>query len=531
LKLTANRLCLLAAIWIVATANGAFWRMLFQQQGEAAPTPLFIASLCVALVGLNLLLLRLLTPGRLLKPMLTLLLLIAAGTGWFMDTYGVALDSEMLRNVLQTNLAEAADFIGWPLLWRVLWSAVLPAVLIWRAQLPERSIFLATRDYLLGAAAGVALVLAAGLPLYSSYVSYFRTQFAARYLLAPANVVVGSVRLARKSLHANRPHVVVGIDAHRAAAPNAKPLLVLVVVGETARAANFSLGGYARQTNPQLPQRNVMYFTSVHSCGTATAVSVPCMFSDLPREEFDLSHADRRDSVLDILQRAGLSVTWIDNQSGCKKVCDRVPHEKAEGFHPQSCHHGECLDETLLRALDAKLPDISKDSVLLLHAMGSHGPSYHRRVPSEWRRFTPTCDTDRIEHCSDEQIVNTYDNTILYTDYILAGLIDRLQLQAARIDSVLLYVSDHGESLGENGLYLHGQPWLIAPEVQKHVPMLMWLSEGTSERLGVDVQCLRNKRDQPLSHDHLSHTLLGLASVQTALHRPALDMLHGCQHH
>ncbi len=524
---TPNRLCLFLAAWIVLTCNASFWQLLFSVQGSSPRALLFAASLGVALLGLNLLLLRLLSPGWLLRPMLSVLVLLAAAAGWFMDTWGVALDSEMLRNALQTDFAEARDFIGWPLLWRLLWAAGPPLALIWMVSLRVRGPWQVARDWALACLAGVALVFIAGLPLYGHYVSYFRNEAAARYLIAPANVVVGSARLLRKSLQVQGPHVEVGLDARRRA-PSARPLLLVLVVGETARAANFSLGGYARDTNPELARRGVFYFTDVTSCGTATAMSLPCMFSDLPREEFKLGAARRRDSVLDILQRAGVSVRWIENQSGCKGVCDRVPNEKAAPYFPEACRDGECLDETLLHALEAQLAQVTGDSLLVLHAMGSHGPAYHRRVPPSHAPFQPACQTHRIETCSDEAIVNAYDNTIFYADHILAGLIDRLGA-ARHVDPVLLYVSDHGESLGERGLYLHGQPWRLAPAVQKQVPMLLWLPNNSISRLGIDTACLRRSLPQARSHDHLSHTLLGMAGIETKAYRPNLDILANCQ--
>jgi len=528
-KLTANRLCLVVAAWMVATANHTFWQHLFKTQPVSAKGWLFAASLALAMTGATMFLLRLLSPGRALRVMLTLLLVIAAGASWFIDTYGVAIDSDMLRNVVQTNPAEARDFLDWPLLWRIAWQAGIPLVLVWRARLPLDTFGRALRDYVLGALAGLALLFGAGLPLYSSYASYFRNQDVARYFITPANVLVGSVTLVRKTLHGRQPYIKVGEDASRPATVASKPLLVVLVVGETARAANFSLGGYARDTNPLLKQRGVFYFTDVHSCGTATAMSVPCMFSDLPRAEFKLSQADHRDSVLDVMARAGLSVTWVDNQSGCKKVCARVPTEEARRYHPDSCRDGECLDDALLYVLSAKLPQVARDALLVLHAMGSHGPTYFRRVTADHEPFKPICPTERIETCSDEQIVNSYDNSIAYTDFVLAGLIDQLAAQQARVDSVLLYVSDHGESLGEAGLYLHGQPYLIAPDVQKKVPMLMWFSSGAASRLNVDTACLRSHLGAPYSHDNLSHTLLALGNVKSSIYRPALDLLQPCR--
>jgi len=526
--MTANRLCLLVAAWVTLLANGAFWRLLFQVQGGSGRTWLFAASLYIGATGLTLLLMRLLSPGRLLRTGLTVVVLLAAAAGWFMDTYGVALDKEMLRNTFQTNFTEARDFISWSLAWRMLWQAGPPIALVWLAWLPRSTWLESSRDYALGIAAGAALVAVAVLPLYASHVSFFRNEHAARHLLNPANVLIGSAELLQATLRRDRPFEQVGMDARRDTAQADRPLLILVVVGETARAANFSLGGYERPTNPGLQQRDVYYFSNVFSCGTSTAVSLPCMFSDLPRREFNLAKAARRDTVLDILQRAGLSVTWVENQSGCKKTCDRVRQDTAAHYHPPSCSGGECLDEVLLHVLDAKLPAVDRDAVLVMHAMGSHGPAYHRRTTPQATVFTPACATERIETCSDAHIVNAYDNSIVYTDRVLSGLIDRLAAEQ-RVDSLLLYISDHGESLGENGLYLHGQPFLIAPAVQKHVPMLMWFSAHTLQRLRVDAGCLRQRLGEAASHDNLSHTLLGLADVATSARRPELDSLQPCR--
>jgi lipid A ethanolaminephosphotransferase len=533
MNLTANRLCLLVAAWLVLTANVPFWKLLFNSSPGSGSSWLFAFGMALWLLGITLVLVRGLSPGRIIKWSLSLLLLFGAATSWFMETYGVAIDSGMIRNVLQTNFQEARDFLGWPLLWRLIWQAALPIALLWRVHLPVSTWLGALRSYSLGVLAGVALLIGTTLPMYSSFVSFMRNQSVARYLVTPANVVLGSISLVRKARRASQPFVVVGADARRAAAnakpmARAKPLLVVFVLGETARAANFSLGGYARNTNPLLEQKEIYYFGKVRACGTATASAVPCLFSELPRSEFEPAVANHRDTVLDIIQRAGLAVQWIDNQSGCKGVCTRVPTMQASTYHPESCTDGECLDDALLFALDANLQGLKQDSLIVLHAMGSHGPSYHRRVPPEYELFKPICPTERIETCTDAQIVNSYDNSIAYTDYVLAGLIDRLAARQEQVDSVLLYVSDHGESLGENGLYLHGHPYVIAPDVQKDVPLLLWFSAGAKQRMNLDAACLREQMPREFSHDNVSHTLLGLAQVQTSIYRPGLDMLASC---
>ena len=529
--MTPNRLILLVALWITATADHGFWSLFIATHGLTTATWLFAGSLAIAITALNVIVLSILAPGRTLRPMLSTLLVVCAVTSWFVDTYGVSINYDMVRNVAQTNVSEARDFIGWSLLWRVLWQAGLPIAYLWIVKLPRSTLRASFKQYALTPVISLLVLLVVALPLYVSYASFFRNQTAAEHLIVPGNLIRATGQLTIKQLMANTPYEQVGVDAKRTVNINerTRPLLTVLVVGETARADDFSLGGYARTTNPLLAQRKVLYFANVYSCGTATAISVPCMFSDLPRSEFKLAKAEFRDNVLDVLQRSGLDMDWVDNQAGCKGVCKRIPHEQTNSNDPSLCAEGECLDEMLLHVLQQKLTTVTTDSVLVLHQMGSHGPAYFRRIPYGHALFTPTCDTGRIETCTKQQIVNTYDNTIAYTDLVLAHVIDELQRRQNELDSVLIYVSDHGESLGENGLYLHGEPYSIAPDVQKHIPMLMWFSADTPNRLHLDLTCMQRKQQQALSHDNLSHTLLGLNDVNTSIYRPELDLLHDCR--
>jgi lipid A ethanolaminephosphotransferase len=187
------------------------------------------------------------------------------------------------------------------------------------------------------------------------------------------------------------PKRFVGLDArqvHTESAPRQR--LVLLVIGETQRAANWGLNGYVRQTIPLLSQRNLVSFSSVVSCGTSTAVSVPCMFSNRGSLAKN-SYAQNHESLLDVVQRAGIDVEWIDNQSGCKGVCDGVETDtlNAERF-PESCPDGRCFDQTLVDDLSAELAEAAEaanDQLLVMHMMGSHGPAYYARYPGSFRRF------------------------------------------------------------------------------------------------------------------------------------------------
>jgi len=270
----------------------------------------------------------------------------------------------------------------------------------------------------------------------------------------------------------------------------------------------------------------------VKSCGTSTEVSVPCMFSPYGRADYDERRIRSSETLLDVLVRAGYHVRWIDNQSGCKGVCKGagVEYEKIDPKSaPDLCKDGDCWDEVIVRRLQAELADVHDNTVFVLHMMGNHGPAYFRRYPAEFRRFTPDCGTAELRDCSREQVVNAYDNAILYTDHVLARIISTLGSEASRLDSAMLYVSDHGESLGEKGLYLHGIPYSIAPDQQTHVPMILWLSRTMTDSGDVNERCVHAKVDTPLSHDNLFHSVLGLLDVSTSAYREDRDLFDGCR--
>jgi len=328
------------------------------------------------------------------------------------------------------------------------------------------------------------------------------------------------------------PRQPIGLDARPGpswAAPG-RPQLLVLVVGETARAANWGLSGYARQTTPKLAALPVINFVHATSCGTNTETSVPCLFAPVGRRDYDEDRIRGSESLLHLLARVGVGVTWRDNQSGCKGVCDGLPQQQVADIQPAAqCPEGRCLDEGLLRGLGDILHHARGHQLLVLHQLGNHGPSYFRRYPPAFARFQPECRSDDLRTCSREQIVNAYDNALLYTDHVLAELIGALQAEAGRVDGALLYVSDHGESLGEANLYLHGLPYAIAPAVQKQVPMLMWFSDGFAQARGLDLGCLKARAATPAAHDHVFHTVLGLLDVRTALHEPAWDLAAPCR--
>lgn len=528
-------LLLAVLAWLMATMNGAWWSAVGAGRDWSQPANwLFVAACFVALTLLHFALLAPLSNRWTVRPLLSLLVVVSAVASFYMHEFAVILDPTMIQNVLRTDSHEAGDLLTPGMFVWVVALSALPLAMIWIVRLervpPLRAFF--TR----AAAVAGALVLGvvAILPISRDITSFMRNQREARYLITPSNYLYG---LAVNSLHvardASAPRTPVGTDAKlMRVARVAPPHVLVLVLGETARAQNFSLLGYERDTNPELEKLPVTAFSNVKSCGTSTEISVPCMFSPYGRADYDESRIRNSETLLDVLVRAGYRVRWIDNQSGCKGVCKGagVEYEKIDAsLAPDLCRDGECYDEVLARRLEAEMPEVRENTVFVLHMMGNHGPAYFHRYPAAFRRFVPDCATAELRDCSREQVVNAYDNAIGYTDHVLARVVGVLNHAAGRLDSAMLYVSDHGESLGEKGLYLHGIPYAIAPDQQTHVPMVVWLSPTMTRSGDVSAVCLDAKADTPLSHDNLFHSVLGLLDVSTSVYREERDLFDGCR--
>lgn len=534
-----TRLLWVLCAWLVTVGNLPLWLALGQLPELSAARLGLLVPLLSGILGTALAaLLGLLVWPRWLKPVGLVLLLTVTSSSYFMLSYGVVIDPTMVANTLQTDAREVRDLLSLNMLGALLVGVVLPGVWWWRQ--PVRRVPGLRLAWQQGALSLLAVLLSAGLfwLAFQDLASLMRNHKPLRYMINPFNTLYALGRASvGQAAQAQTPLQPLGLDAQAATAsgPDAAPLIVLVV-GETARAANFGLQGYERDTTPRLralqAQGDLVYFSNVSSCGTNTQTSVPCMFSHLGRTDFS-DNRDRHENVLDVLQRAGLAVLWLDNQSGCKGVCERVPNASTRSLDvPDWCHDGECHDEIMLHGLNARLAELpaerrAKGTVVVLHQMGSHGPAYYLRTPAAHKAFTPECASNTLQNCDPAALRNSYDNTIRYTDHFLAQTVAWLQQQHQ--PGALLYVSDHGESLGENGLYLHGMPYAMAPSEQTHVPMLTWLSPAFQQQRGVTADCLRPQAGQALSHDHLFHSLLGLSGVQTQARQPALDIFGACQ--
>ncbi|MDD1138502.1 phosphoethanolamine--lipid A transferase [Pseudomonas sp. TNT2022 ID233] len=525
---------LFASAFFLTGFNFVLWQHLFDiTTADGKGIAMRIAFGVMIFAAYNIVL-TLLAFRPVLKPVLTLLFMVSAGVAYFMSQYGVMIDAGMFRNFAETNATEVRDLMSLKLLAYIVFLGVLPSWLLWKVPVNYRRWHRELLSKVVVSVASVAVIGGVALANYQGLSSLFRNHHEIRLMLVPSNYIGASAGYLREQVaSAQQPFVTIGEDAQRNTAVQNHPRksLTVLVVGESARAENFGILGYDRDTTPKLDKEaGLIAFTDVHSCGTETAVSVPCMFSNMGRKDYDASKAKNEEGLLDVLKRAGIDVIWRDNQSGCKGTCDRVTLQDVSNLKdPALCANSECRDEILLQGLQSFIDHLDKDTVLVLHQMGSHGPEYFKRYPKEYERFTPVCESNALNNCSRESIVNGYDNTLVYTDHVLSSLIDVLRSNQDKVDTAMLYLSDHGESLGEYNLFLHGTPYMLAPEQQKHVAMLAWFSDSYQKSYSVDTHCLQMSRDKPLSQDNLFHSMLGLLEVQSKVYQPDLDMFAGCR--
>ena len=530
-------LVVLASLWIASVCNLALWRELARLPDLSSGQAVSVGfALALVIATGTAALLSLLAWRWMLKPAITIFLLAAAFGAYFMMAYGVVIDKTMMVNTLQTDLRETLDLLNWWLAATVLMLALLPGFFLWRLKLKRKT---APRQALANTVSlltACVLLVAVVLLFFQGIASVMRNHTQLRYLINPLNSFYALGLIAAKPFQRNESAILpLGEDAALGAsyAGQSRPPLLLLVLGETARSANFALNGYQRPTTPELAQENVASQRNAWSCGTSTAASLPCMFSNLGRAAYDARPANYQ-GLLDVLSHAGLAVFWLDNQSGCKTVCDRVPHADTSTLAIAGlCGGGECLDEVMLLGLDERIAALpaerrARGVVVVMHQMGSHGPAYYRRSPPAFKKFLPECTDNALQSCGREALVNAYDNSIAYTDHVLASAIKWLKDREDRSAPALLYLSDHGESLGENNLYLHGMPYAIAPDVQKRVPWITWLSPAFEQRGKLTTACLKTQLDAPVSHDNYFHSVLGLLDVRTSVYKPALDIYARC---
>lgn len=394
-----------------------------------------------------------------IKPFAVLLTLVGATVTYFISKYGVAVDSSMMQNAFHTDATEVGQLLSTQMIPTVVAVAVLPLALIFATDIT----FTPYGTYLWGSLKllGGSLALAL-LCLYVQYNPILRAGNVSNkyivYQLTPINVISGTVNATSKSLRPlfRRDQRQIAIDAQVATPGN---LVVVLAVGESSRRANFSLFGYTRRdTNPELKQVPDLHLLNAVATRASTLYALP-----------------------KILEKDGIKLTTVTSKAGVPTVCyvNYTLYDNCAAVGETkvaNCAHGsKCYDEDVLPLLEKDLAAYKSGyRFVVLHlGGGSHGPLYGDRHPPEFKKFAPTCeDADVANKCTTEQIFNSYDNTILYVDHVLARVIGTLD--TSRVPYVLVYLSDHGESLGEGGNLFHGMPpGMTLPVEQSQIPLIV----------------------------------------------------------
>ncbi|HDY7745073.1 TPA: phosphoethanolamine--lipid A transferase [Vibrio vulnificus] len=472
------------------------------------------------------------------KPFFAVLLLLSAMVSYAGYNYGTLFDYGMIANIMETDSSEAGSYLSaYSVIWTLL-MGVVPTLLVCKLNLSlsGSTLHMVAKKAASMLASLAVIAVIAGL-YYQDYASIGRNNTHLKKMIIPTQYVYSATKYVRDTYFSTpQPYRQLGLDAKQSELAlqqaEQKPTLLVFVVGETARSQNYQANGYARPTNQYTNELGMISFQDVSSCGTATAVSVPCMFSNMTRSNFDRPTADNQDNALDILNRAGVSLLWKENDGGDKDVAKNIPLFTVDRSRKDTlCNGSTCYDMALLENFEQDVENLKGNRVLALHLIGSHGPTYFQRYPKDKAAFMPDCPRADIENCSVEQIVNTYDNTILYTDYVLSQTINKLKALEERYNTALIYVSDHGESLGENGLFLHGMPYSLAPEYQTKVPLMLWMSPSFAQTKQINADCLKQqaKQTDTYSHDYIFHSLLGVMDVSTSEYDATLDLFKQCR--
>jgi lipid A ethanolaminephosphotransferase len=514
---------LLTSLFITFVYNLKFLKILYGKIGFSSfPSIYFFFAIIIAIIAVISILLLIFGQKYVLKPLTIFLIILSAILSFYNQQFGVTVDEHMITNTLETDVHEAMDLMSVGLFIHIFFLGIIPSIIIYFIEIEYGSF---KKDFLIRLSLIITAFLIVAVITFANFkqVSFItRQNNTLNQHITPLYTLMSAYRLTRLSLQAESKFTILGEDAKLI--KNDKKIIGIMVVGETARSDRFSLNGYQKETNPYLKDKGVFSFKNTISCGTATAYSVPCMFFLNGEKNYTRSRAKNQSNVLDVLSFAGVKTIWVNNNSSCKNVCKRIETLdiiKGSGGEDKNT----ILDEKLLDITSQILKNNKEDVLIVLHTMGSHGPRYYKRFPEKFAKFKPFCNNDTPQNCSKDELNNAYDNTIVYTDYFLAKLIDILK-EKKEYNTFMFYASDHGESLGENGIYLHGLPKKIAPKEQTDFAMVLWLSDQMIKNQNINSSKIKSMANKQLNHDYLAHTLLNLFKLQSSVYKKDFSLIN-----
>ncbi len=375
-------LSVVVALYLLFVTNHTYWSKAWEYMGDQS---LAVVVLGFGMAGLFSAACIAVSVKYLTKPIFIFLILASAAAAWFMDQFGIIVDTEMIRNAAETNTAEAGHLITPGFALHMLIFGIVPALIVAIVRIEHRTF---GRKVLHNLMAIAVCLLLAGVAAYQysyMYASLIRIHRDWFETLNPVTPIASAVKFViGKGSEANVVVKPIGTDAKvvGAAIPARKPRLIVIVAGETARAENWSMSGYGRETTPELKKQDITYFPNATSCGTSTAVSIPCLFSVYTRSDYSHRKGIETENLVDVLGHAGIKVDWWDNNTGSYKVAARIQEVSFPAMNdPTFCKDGECQDGMFLTMMDKWIGNITEDTVLVVHQIGSHAPPISCAIP------------------------------------------------------------------------------------------------------------------------------------------------------
>ncbi|WP_346086869.1 phosphoethanolamine--lipid A transferase EptA [Sphingobacterium ginsenosidimutans] len=417
---------------------------------------------------------------------------------YFINTYSVIIDETMVGNILNTNYSESSSFFSIKLILYVVLLGILPSIYIAKVKIENVKL----KRFLITSALSLLFIIILIFANASNWLWIDKNSKTLGGLAMPWSYTVNFTRFYIHQQQENKKEILL---------PDAKIMdnkkaVVVLVIGESARSQNFSLYGYKKNTNPLLSKIPNLHHFEATSCSTYTTAGVKCILEHK-------NSGDLYEILPNYLFRNDVDVVWRTSNWGEPPVHIK-DYKKTEQLTSNCQGEGCSYDEALLAGLKEQILASKKDKIfIVLHTSTSHGPTYSKKYPAQFEMFKPVCNSVELGKCSKEELVNAYDNTIVYTDYILNRLIEDLK-ELKQYQSAMLFVSDHGESLGENNLYMHGLPMSIAPKEQYDIPFIVWVSDPAKEL----------KPNKILTQNHVFHSVLNFLNIQSPIYDESMDI-------
>lgn len=498
-KVSLTRVSAVLSVFTLVAFHWPFFRHVYENIHGDFNGVLIAGGLVVLMLAMNFFVYYLvLFLGRLVgKCILAFLFIGDAVCLYFINTYQVLITDKMMGNVFNTQYSEASGFFSWQALLYVVFLGIVPCIYLFVRKIeygkPKR--FFANIGISLGIGLAVALVNIQNWP----WIDRHATQLGS--LLMPWSYTVNSVRFYNGEKKKNRKAIPLP-DAK--IVTDSKDVCVLMI-GESARRENFSLYGYGKPTNPLLEKDSVTALMA-SAAATYTTAGVKAILDHKPSNKL-------YEILPNYLSRTGVDVVWRTANWGEPPVhIDKYYKVKdLKNMYPEA---DERYDGILLAGLKDEILSCGKDKMLvILHTSTSHGPTYNKKYPAEFEVFSPVCNTVEMAKADKEELLNSYDNTIVYTDYLVHSVIEILREIPER-RSCVMFVSDHGESLGEGNLYMHGVPMAVAPKEQIEIPFVVWTSD---KDMKIDA-------DRKAEQYNVFHSVLSFLGIESPVYDRKMDI-------